>query len=541
MWPPHLDEKVRLSPTQHPHLGALIYRDFGRKPRQLFEGHLCDGSADRVCGTRKARPEHDAYVEAVTACKPPQLPRCSICKPQRVHIRLRHSRKLGSGCALVATHTLYAKGPHRFQSVARQTLLPYLTKPIHPSVMLSVVAMRKLLERALADIRHVAADLEPRTITSAEAAELIQIATRIEQGGAALKLLLAPRLRDDVSWRREGHRSAASWLAAKSGTSLGQAVGMIETAEKLQDLEKTTEALRLGDISAPEAAQVAAAAAKDPASESKLLDVAQRHSMKGLQECSRRLLATAASQETDRRRYTAIHRERYLRHWCDAKGAFRLDARLTPDDGARLLAGVEREAERFFSEARERGDHEPHHAYQADALVALTSGRAKGRRSSKGTSCDTLTIHVDASALRRGHSIPGERCEIAGVGAVPVAVANRALGNAFVKILVKDGVDIRTVCHAGRTVPAHLQTALEARDPVCVVPGCQVSQGLENHHWSTPFAECGTNTLDGLARVCSHHHDLVTYEGFVLKGGPGQWAFSPPKREMAPDGKDPTR
>ena len=34
------------------------------------------------------------------------------------------------------------------------------------------------------------------------------------------------------------------------------------------------------------------------------------------------------------------------------------------------------------------------------------------------------------------------------------------------------------MCHAGRTVPAHVQSALEERDPTCVVPGCDVAQGL---------------------------------------------------------------
>ena len=64
-----------------------------------------------------------------------------------------------------------------------------------------------------------------------------------------------------------------------------------------------------------------------------------------------------------------------------------------------------------------------------------------------------------------------------------MAAVRSQLSEAFVKILVHDGVDVTTVCHAGRTVTAHVQSALEARDPVCVVPGCDVAHGLQNHHW----------------------------------------------------------
>ncbi len=91
-----------------------------------------------------------------------------------------------------------------------------------------------------------------------------------------------------------------------------------------------------------------------------------------------------------------------------------------------------------------------------------------------------------------------------------------------------EAVDVLSVCHVGRSVPAHLQSALEERDRTCVIPGCDRAQGLENHHWDVPYARCGTSTLAGLARVCSWHHDLLTYEGYDLGGGPGRWELRAP-------------
>ena len=66
----------------------------------------------------------------------------------------------------------------------------------------------------------------------------------------------------------------------------------------------------------------------------------------------------------------------------------------------------------------------------------------------------------------RGHIEDGETCEIPGVGPVPVAATRSQLSDAFVKILVHHGVDITTVCHPGRTVPAHLQSRARGPRPV---------------------------------------------------------------------------
>ena len=51
-------------------------------------------------------------------------------------------------------------------------------------------------------------------------------------------------------------------------------------------------------------------------------------------------------------------------------------------------------------------------------------------------------LRVDAQALRRGHVQGEELCEIAGVGPVPVSVAKEVLGDAIVKLVITNGVDV---------------------------------------------------------------------------------------------------
>jgi hypothetical protein len=138
-----------------------------------------------------------------------------------------------------------------------------------------------------------------------------------------------------------------------------------------------------------------------------------------------------------------------------------------------------------------------------------------------------VVLRVDAAALRRGETEADEVCEIPGVGPVPLATANRMLGDAFVKIVVRDGVDVTGVCHVGRSVPAHLVSALAERDPTCVVPRCDATDRLENHH-RVAVIDSGPTELGNLVRICKWHHDMITYDGFTLTGGTEAWEWHPP-------------
>ena len=72
---------------------------------------------------------------------------------------------------------------------------------------------------------------------------------------------------------------------------------------------------------------------------------------------------------------------------------------------------------------------------------------------------------VDSAALARGHTQPGERCEITGVGPVPVTTARALLDDASVAVMARDGDDITAVSSPKRTIPMKLRRALEARYP----------------------------------------------------------------------------
>jgi len=138
---------------------------------------------------------------------------------------------------------------------------------------------------------------------------------------------------------------------------------------------------------------------------------------------------------------------------------------------------------------------------------------------------------VDRDALVRGRALPGELCELDGQGPIPVPLARALAVDSFLSVVFTEAGDIRAVAHLGRTINATLRTALTFRDRCCVVPGCAMPYGLEIDHVA-PLAFGGVTTLDNLALLCTHHHRLKTYDGWVLeRHGPSdadpQWSFTP--------------
>ena len=154
-----------------------------------------------------------------------------------------------------------------------------------------------------------------------------------------------------------------------------------------------------------------------------------------------------------------------------------------------------------------------------------------------------MRVVVSADALFRGHVSPGETCEIPGAGAVPVSLARDLIDDAILDLVVTRGVDVTTVVSDSRYVRKALQIALEQRDQVCVVPGCNISDPLERDHWQVDYSKHGPTEYDNLARLCPWHHHLKTNKGWRLLGPPGQWRFIPPDPphpgESPPDSEPP--
>jgi polyhydroxyalkanoate synthesis regulator phasin len=375
-----------------------------------------------------------------------------------------------------------------------------------------VVAAVELLSRVVDEFDASALDRDA----------LLSVAEAFGRAGklaAAGMLLVAPALENTGAFRRDGHRNAEDLLAKLTGTSTGTAARTARTAKKLADRPEAADAVRKGELSADQANTIADA---DPQDQTELLDVAKRRGLKGLRDAAERLAAARRSEEDAMDRYRRVHRDRHLRTWM-RDGAFCFAGSTTPDEGARLLAGIEAERERLFKQAHLERRHESNDAYAMDALTNVVAGTAVQPKRAKAA----LTLRADAAAIERGHLERGERCEIEGVGPIPVTVARTILAEAQIHGVVFNGTDVHDVSTVTRVIPASVRRALEARDPCCVVPTCDQTKGLEIDH-IYGYAITRHPPLDELDRKCRTHHRLKTLFGWRLTGPPGNRQWLPP-------------
>lgn len=385
------------------------------------------------------------------------------------------------------------------------------------------------------------AALDTDVIDGSLAKQLVATFAEIERVAAAGKTLAMRRVESSGAWSTKGAASPAVWLANVAGTSVGAAHETLMIARSVDALPETNTALRGGKLSAAQATEVVRAAAKDPGSEQRLLESARRDGLTGVKRESARVIAAVRDKDDQ---VAVAKRQRALRSlhfFRDAEGMECGTWRLEPKVGIVLRRRLEHDANSFFNAARKLGVRDTPENYLADALTALTVVPPAA-----ATECERITdthvrvevsVVVDYEPLLRGYLLPGERCEIPGVGPIPIQQAREyLLGGAFLNVLIAKGIDIRTVCHIGRKIPAELNTALKYRDPVCAIAGCERTKGLERHHVQA-IAANGETSLFNLRRVCDHHHDLFTHHGYNL-GPPGDTGkcqlippITPPLRE----------
>lgn len=398
--------------------------------------------------------------------------------------------------------------------------------PVTPPCFNGLV-MCERIDDLVAGLRRAVSSLDGASLAASDATRLVEVLSEAERLVAAGRTLALGRVVETRAWFDSGSPNPQTWVASRTRGTLGHAAAALQTAWRVRDLPATREALVAGRLSEAQASEIAAASSADPAAERGLLETAERSGLGELRERCREVIAAAAS---DEERGERIRKGRYLRNWVDRDGAVRLDGRLAPDDGAKVLAAVGARALVLEREARRAGQREPREAHAADALCQLVAGSARTKA--------VVTVTVDAAAWERGRTEKGETCRIEGVGPVPVATARRLAEEGSTRVLERRGMDVRRVSRLDRTIPAALRAAVEARYPTCVVPDCGRRHGLEIDH-AVPREDGGRTTLENLVRLCRFHHAQKTHHGWRLEGTHPGWRWVGPPRGRSPPARAP--
>jgi hypothetical protein len=394
--------------------------------------------------------------------------------------------------------------------------------------------------------RVLVSRIDPDAVPLCEVTDLYTALEVIKRRAESTMLLLARKVEEAGRWKRDGHRSAAEQLAGIAGGSVTAAKNQLETSKKVRKLPATEAALRAGKLSGAKAEAIAAAAEIAPEAEADLLDGAADAPLAAVKDkCLR-----ARGKDRDAA-HERIRKARSFKEFTDAEGRWNVIAGGTPEAGAAFRAAHGPIVDEMFNAARAEGRREPYEAYAFDAFIELARRAANGmtaedaaaddragepssKTRAKATPARYLGIlRLDYTALRRGFVVGDELCEIAGLGPIPVSVARELLGDAILKLVITNGVDVMNVTHLGGSATVAQQVALWWKSPGCEVLGCTRVHRIENDHHED-WADTHTTRLRKLKRLCEHHHDLKTYEGWALLDGDGPQPMVPPEDPRHP-------
>lgn len=317
------------------------------------------------------------------------------------------------------------------------------------SLVVEEVVSVAITLRAL--VRRVAVE----DLSGMECVLVVEELARVEKACAAVRAMAAARAAACGTHRQAGSANAEDWLAGLTGSTRGQAKSDLDTGARLGDCPKTKEAAVHGELSLGQAGEIARTEVEKPGSEDELVDKAKSSTRQELNDaCRKRRQEGVDRAELSRNQ----HARRSLRTWTDGDGMICGQFRLEPVVGVPLLARLEAEADRIRRAARRNGSVEPWEAHAADALVAMlgTEG-AKGPKAAKAE----VVFVVDLRTYRSG-THDDTMSHIVGGGPVDPDVVAEMAKDAFLKVVFHDGVNIHTVAHLGRYIPAELRTALES-------------------------------------------------------------------------------
>ncbi len=381
------------------------------------------------------------------------------------------------------------------------------------------------LRTALSALETAARDFDPSVCNGQDAIDVVALIGPIVRLANGVMGKAAKRVEDTAAYTYGTDRSAAELCARLVGVGTGEAKRAIDTAAKLQSLPAAEEALRAGKLSSRQADMIASTAAEDPAVEGSLLQAASKGGMALRDKC----IEVRATREDQAERSKRQQAARSFSMWPTVDGMVEGRFKVTPEIGGQIKTVIEDGTRRVFRAARGDGVREGQDAYAADAFA----DRMIGDPSSVKSGGYTTHIVLDYEALVRGNALPGETCEIPGVGPVNVEWVRSLLGDAFLTVVIKKGKDITTVAHLGRHVPAEVHTALVVSGRECSIEGCTGREYLELDHCEIDYAKDGPTAFWNLAWMCSIHHDRKT----------SGWILGPPdpvtgKRRLDPKAQD---
>jgi hypothetical protein len=333
-----------------------------------------------------------------------------------------------------------------------------------------------------------------------------------------------------ASYRRDGHLSAASWLASTFKVAWGTAKDQVRTARALEEMPETRRALDEGELSTSAARVLVAARETDPSafqdSETELVEAARIHSVQDLNRVAA-YWRQAVDQEHALEGDDKVRARRRLHASVTFLGMVRVDGDLDPETGETLLTALSAVAD---AEARSRGQDDERTPAQrrADALGEICRQWLDlAERPTVAGERPHVTVMVDTDALRDG---TGKTSECDHTGPIDPGTARRLACDASITRVVMAGPS--EPLDVGRRTPVvspAMRRAVIARDRRCQFPGCRRPHTHCDVHHVRHWADGGPTAVWNLILLCRRHHRMVHQPlGFTLELEEGRPVFRRP-------------
>ena len=384
------------------------------------------------------------------------------------------------------------------------------------------------------------AEAEPEIPLGQLEAEICELAGHLAAGECRWLLLLSEFDRRE-GWAGFGLLSCAHWLSYRCGIGLQAAREKLRVGRRLGELPLVRAAFAAGELSYSKVRAVCRVARAE--TEAVLLEMARYATTAQLEEIVQAYRSVTGREEL--RNANDRHGDRFARWHRDDDGSLVLTARLSPEDGAVVLAALQ--AGREVAESHEAtatassdgmgdaAESRMPEARSADALVAMAKLALSAPAGASPPAAEIVI--VDRATISDDRE--DGRCHLDAGPAVPPETARRLACDATVVALVEaaDGTPL-DVGRKRRTPPAPLRRALRRRDGACRFPACGHRRFLHAHHIQH-WARGGETKLTNLILLCSRHHRLVHEGGYRIES-PARHVFvffDPAGREVPESAK----
>jgi hypothetical protein len=391
----------------------------------------------------------------------------------------------------------------------------------------------------MSGLRSVVEEL--RSATLADLPDAL-IEEDFEELHRAVELLEAERLRRLAEidrrrlFERDGHLSAASWLATRFKVAWGTARERVRMARALELMPVARDALERGDLSMSGVRVLVTTRDADPEafgqSEEQLVEAARIHSTGDLQRVAaywRQAVERAHANESEEK----LREQRRLHASVSLLGMVRVDGNLDPETGETLLTAL---GAVMDAEARSGTEDERTPAQRrADALGEVC--RQWLDRSDRPTVAGErphLTVTVGAEALG---GAPASASELDHVGPVSPEVARRiACDSSLMRVVLNGRSEPLDVGRRTAIVPPAMRRAVIVRDRHCRFPGCDRPHPWCDAHHAVHWADGGPTAVANLLLLCRRHHRLVhDRRGFRVELRDGRAVFRRPDGSVLED------